>query len=137
MKVSREDAGEQLFPYGIMWLIMDALAPEEACRMSLTSKSLRQNYTFKFSNHKANLKRAIKLMNEVNAALISKTWRWKIAVRLQPGKNSLRQGLKKPNSPLTPRAAAKGTYRYHLMVKEIQCVTKSRSSTHSHNHTHI
>lgn len=108
MYSGHDEEGEQLLPDDIMLMIMDALPPEEACRMSVASKSLRQHYKLNITINlsEAGLKRAMKNRDEANAALISDRWRWRIAVRSQPGESA---------------------YKYHLVMQErIQCVTKTR-----------
>ncbi len=115
-----------MLPDDIMVLILDALQPVEACRMSLASKSFRQHYKFNFSPTKAEmaaLKIALKNRDAANAALISKTWRWEVAVRWQPGRSSRRQGHKKLDGPLASCAPVRRAYRYHLVEEEIECVT--------------
>ena len=122
MNSSREEAGEQVLPDEIICLIMNASQPDDACRMSLASKSFRQYYILNFSPSKeeiAALKKAMKNRDAANAALISKTWQWKVAVRLQPGETSLRQGHKKLEGPLASCAPVTCAIKYHLVVQEI------------------
>ena len=111
-------AAGQSFPDVILYRFMELLAPDNQCRMSLANKALRRY--FASSEFKAALDRALKLRDEVNGALISDSWQWRLAFRRHREGSFTQYG--QPTSSL-------------VMTDKVQCAPEGTWIIHSYSHT--
>lgn len=113
----------------ILCLLMDHLAPDEQCRMSLANKAMRQHFVALLfvSGFKEALDRALVARDAVNRALLSDTWQWGIAVRRQPvRKDSRRQDFDKLYDRRSYCTKFKSVYRFTLVMRDkVQCPQKA------------
>ena len=120
-------------PVEILRLVMEHLAPDEQCRMSLANKALRHHFVN--SGLKAAVDRALYFRDAGNGALISDTWQWGIAVRRERSKDSFRRDFEKLCGQHTSYVAFKSAYRFHLVMAErVQCAPGRRWNTHLFSH---
>ena len=117
---------EQALPNDLLCLIMDILAPNEQCRMSLANKALRQHFVA--TGLLAALDKALAARDAVNKELVSDTWQWGIAVRRQPVRpDSFRKDFDKLYGHVSICTAFKSIYRFHLVMNDkVQCPAESR-----------
>lgn len=119
-------AADQSLPNEVLCLIMDILAPNEQCRMSLANKALRQHFVS--TGLLLALDKALAARDAVNTQLMSDTWQWGIAVRRQPIRpDSFRKDFDKLYGHVSICTAFKSIYRFSLVMNDkVQCPAESR-----------
>ena len=117
---------EQSLPDEVLCLIMDIVAPNEQCRMSLANKALRQHFVS--TGLLLALNKALAARDAVNKELVSDTWQWGIAVRRQPVRpDSFWKDFNKIHGHVSICTAFKSIYRFHLVMSDkVQCPAESR-----------
>ena len=116
----------QSLPTELLCMVMDHLAPDEQCRLSLANKAMRQHFVS--SGLQGALDRALVARDVVNRALMSDTWQWGIAVRRQPiREDSFRREFDKLHDRRGYYTEFRSVYRFTLVMKDkVQCPTESR-----------
>ncbi len=120
------EQAEQSLPDEVLCLIMEYLAPNDQCRMSLANKALRQHFVA--TGLLAALEKALAARDAVNRELVSDAWQWGIAIRRQPIRpDSFRKDFDKLYGHVSICTAFKSVYRFHLVMNDkVQCPAESR-----------
>lgn len=119
----------QILPNEVLCSIMELLPPDDQCNMMLANKALRQHFIIML---KPAIDRAFAARKAANAALISNTWQWEVAVRKQPKEDSFTHDFEKLHKHQPSCRARVCGYRLPLvMTQKSRCVGKAMRHSRS------